>query len=192
MRIGAAQLELSRNNGELFLVPGYGCLSHADWLRRYCNTVLPNGGHFSYKGDDGLWWLRKSVPLRSRMEYIRFDVWTTQDRSSFLFLQRYPTSTRAARGAWCLKIHLASAFARGFQLIVDESRGAAVDSRRSLLGCSRYFLLDVFLDSGGWFCSLLTFSEFSGRRFSGRCVTWLLVYFFMGLVEDLFRVFSLA
>ena len=59
MRIGAAQPELSRNNGERFLVPGYGCVSHADWFGRYCNTVLPNGIHFGYKGDGGPWWLGK-------------------------------------------------------------------------------------------------------------------------------------
>ena len=55
MRIGATQRELSRSNGKRFLAPGYGCVSHADWLRRYCNTVLPNGALFLYKGDDGLW-----------------------------------------------------------------------------------------------------------------------------------------
>ena len=29
MRIGAAQRELSRNNGERFLAPGYACVPHA-------------------------------------------------------------------------------------------------------------------------------------------------------------------
>ena len=33
MRIGAAQRELSRANGERFLAPGYGCVPRADWLR---------------------------------------------------------------------------------------------------------------------------------------------------------------
>ena len=55
MRIGAAQRELSRGNGKRFLAPGYDCVLHADLLRRYSNTVLPNGAHFWYKGDDGLW-----------------------------------------------------------------------------------------------------------------------------------------
>ena len=59
MRIGAAQREFSRNNGERFLTPGYGCVTRADWLRRYHDTVLPKGAHFCYKGDDGLWWLGK-------------------------------------------------------------------------------------------------------------------------------------
>ena len=41
MRISAAQRELSRNNGERFLVPGYACVPRAEWLRRYDDTVLP-------------------------------------------------------------------------------------------------------------------------------------------------------
>ena len=58
-QIGAAQRELSRSKGELFLAPGYDCVSHAVRLRRYCNTVLPNGALVCYKGDDGLRWLGK-------------------------------------------------------------------------------------------------------------------------------------
>ena len=54
MRIGAAQRELSRNNGERFLTPGYACIPRADWFRRYHDTVLPKGAHFWHKGDDGL------------------------------------------------------------------------------------------------------------------------------------------
>ena len=59
MRIGAAQRELSRNNGERFLAPGYSCVPLAECLRRYRDTVLPKGAHFWCKGDDGLWWLGK-------------------------------------------------------------------------------------------------------------------------------------
>ena len=59
MHIGAAQRELSRNNGERFLASGYSCVPLAEWLRRYRDTVLPKGAHFWYKGDDGLWWLGK-------------------------------------------------------------------------------------------------------------------------------------
>ena len=46
MRIGAAQRELSRNNGECFLAPGYACVPRAEWLRRYRDTVLPKEAHF--------------------------------------------------------------------------------------------------------------------------------------------------
>ena len=59
MRIGAAQRELSRSNGERFLAPGYGCLPQAERFSRYSATALPNGVHFWYTGDDGLWWLGK-------------------------------------------------------------------------------------------------------------------------------------
>ena len=53
-RIGAAQRELSRSSFRRFLVPGYGYVSHAYWLRQYCNTVLPIGAHVWCKGEDGL------------------------------------------------------------------------------------------------------------------------------------------
>ena len=46
MRIGAAQRELSRNNGERFLAPGYACVPRAEWLRRYHDTILPKRAHF--------------------------------------------------------------------------------------------------------------------------------------------------
>ena len=59
MRIGAAQRDLSPSNGERFLAPGYGFVPHAERLSRYSTTVLPNGAHFWYKVDDGLWWLGK-------------------------------------------------------------------------------------------------------------------------------------
>ena len=54
MRVGAAQRELSRNKGERFLAHGYGCVPRAECLSRYSTTMLPNGAHFWYKGDDGL------------------------------------------------------------------------------------------------------------------------------------------
>ena len=38
---------------------------------------------------------------------------------------RYTTSTGAVRGFWWLQVHEASAFPRGIQRNVDESRGAA-------------------------------------------------------------------
>ena len=54
MRIGAAQRELSRNNGERFLAPGYAFVPRVEWLRRDRDTVLSKGAHVWYKGDDGL------------------------------------------------------------------------------------------------------------------------------------------
>ena len=97
MRIGAAQRELSRNNAERSLAPGYACVPHGEWLRRYHGTVLPKGAHVSYKGDDGLWWFRKSVRVRRGMEYTWSDFWTTRGRSSSLFPQ---CATRPQRGPY--------------------------------------------------------------------------------------------
>ena len=46
MRIRAAQRELSRNNGERFLAPGYACVPRAEWILCYRGTALPKGAHF--------------------------------------------------------------------------------------------------------------------------------------------------
>ena len=54
MRICAAQQELSRNNAEPWLAHGNGCVPRGEWFSRYSTTVVPNGAHDSYKGDDGL------------------------------------------------------------------------------------------------------------------------------------------
>ena len=88
VRIGAAPRERFRSNGKRFLASGYGCVSHADWLRRYRTTVLPNGAYVWYKGDDGMWGLGKtSVTTPTDGVYlVRF--WTTWHGSSFLFLRR--------------------------------------------------------------------------------------------------------
>ena len=128
-RIGAAQREQSRSSGERFRASGYGCVSPADWLRRCWNFVLPNRAQFWYKGDDGLWWLGKiSATTPTYGVYlVRFSDDPAPIKRS-LSPARYTTSTRAVGGSQCLKIHLASAFARGVQRNVDEPRGAAVDS----------------------------------------------------------------
>ena len=129
MRIGAAERELSRNNGERFLAPGYACVPRADWLCRYHDTILPKGGHFCYKGDDWLWWLGNlsSSTTEDRVYLVRF----LDDPGPIkipLLPARYTTSTGAVRGSWCLQVHIAGAFPRGIQRNVDESRGAAVAS----------------------------------------------------------------
>ena len=41
-----AQRELSRNNGERFLAPGYACVPRAEWILCYRGTALPKGAHF--------------------------------------------------------------------------------------------------------------------------------------------------
>ena len=129
MRIGAAHRELSRNNGERLLAHGYGCVPRAEWLSRYSTIVLPNGAHVWYKGDDALWWVWNiSASTTTKGVYlVRFLDDPGPIKRSFP-PTRYTTSTGAVRGSWCLQVHLASAFARGVQRNVDESRGAAVDS----------------------------------------------------------------
>ena len=129
MRIGAAQHELSGNNGGRFLAPGYACDTRADWLRRYHDTVLPKGAHFWYKGDDGLWWLGQisASTTEDKVYPVRF----LDDPVPIklpLPLARYTTSTGAVRGSWCLQVHMTSAFSRGIQRNVDESRGTTVPS----------------------------------------------------------------
>ena len=119
MRIGAAQRELSQNNGERLLPPGYVCVPCAEWLRRSRDKVLPKRAHVWYKGDNGLWWLGK------------ISANTTEDGDPGpiklpLSPARYTTSTGAVQGSWCMQFHVASAFSGGIQRNVDDSRGAAV------------------------------------------------------------------
>ena len=129
MRIGEAQRELSRNNWERFLAPGNACVPRADWLRRHHNTVLPKGAHFWYTGDDGLWWLGKisASTTEANVYLVRF-LGDPGPIKLPLPPARCMTSTGAVRGSWCLQVHIASAFPRGIQRNVDESRDAAVAS----------------------------------------------------------------
>ena len=127
MRIGAARRKLSRNHGELFLVPGCACVPRAEWLRCYRDPVLPKGAYVWYKGDDGLWWLGKiSASTAEDGVYLARSL---DDPGPFklpLFPARYTTSPGAVRGSWCLQVHVVSAFSRGVHRNVDDSRGAAV------------------------------------------------------------------
>ena len=97
MCVGAAQRELSRNNGERFLAPAYARVPGAECLRRYRDAVLPKEAHVWYEGDDGLWCLGKISTSTTRMEYTWSDFWTTRCRSSFLFPRR---ATRPQRGPY--------------------------------------------------------------------------------------------
>ena len=105
MRIGAAQRELPRANGERFLAPGCGCVPRADWLRHYSITVLFKGARFWYKADDGLWWLGKICACTSTDgEYlVRF-----LDDAGPIKLPLSPahntTSTGGVQGSWCLQL----------------------------------------------------------------------------------------
>ena len=100
IRIGEAKREVSRSNGERSLAPGYGCVSHADCLRRYCNIVLPNGANSRFKSDDGLWWLEKISAITPRVGVCL--VRHLDDLGPIklpIFPARYTTSTRAVRGS---------------------------------------------------------------------------------------------
>ena len=129
MRVGAAHCELSRNNGDRFWAPGYACVPRAECFRRYRDTVFPKGAHVWYKGDDGLSWLGKISATTTKDGIYRVRV--LHDPGAIKLLlppARYTTSTGAVRGPWCLQVNIASAFPRGIQRNVDESRGAAVVS----------------------------------------------------------------
>ena len=116
MRIGAAQRELSRANGERFLAPGYGGVPYADCLRHYSTTVLPKGSHFCYKAEDGLWWLGKTG-ARTFIdgEYL---VRLLDDPGPIklpLSPVHYTTSTGGVQGSWCLQLRRGISVARGIQ-----------------------------------------------------------------------------
>ena len=114
MQIGAAQREVPRNNGERFLAPGHGCVSHVDWLRRYCNTVC------WYMIDEGLWQLGKisETTQKDGVYLVRY----LDDPGPIKILLSptcCTTSMRAVRDYGCLRIHLARAFARRVKRNVD-------------------------------------------------------------------------
>ena len=134
------------------MAPGYACAPRADWVRCYRDTVLPKGAHVWYTGDDGLWWLRKiSANTTEDGVYL---VRILNDPRPFklpLFPARYTTSAGAARGSWCLQVHVASAFPRGVQRNVDDPSGAAVISSLSRHRRARQFY--DFLSSPPWITS---------------------------------------
>ena len=83
-------------------------------LCRYRDAVLPKGAHFWYKGDDGLWGVRKisASTTEDGVYLVRF----LDDPGPIklpLFPARYTTSAGAVRGSWFLEVHVASAFSQG-------------------------------------------------------------------------------
>ena len=133
MRIGAAQRELSRSQGQFFLAPGYSLVSRDLWLRHFSATILPSGAHVWYKARDGLWWLGKiahrppstpSDPSPSTSYIIRF----LDDPGPIkidLSPSRYSTARDAHYGSWCLQRHRTGNLARGVLRNSDASRGAS-------------------------------------------------------------------
>ena len=127
MRIGGAQRELSRANGERFLAPGYGRVPRADWVRHYSTTVLPNGANLWYIADDGLWWLGKiSSRTSTDGEYLVRFLDDPGPIKRPLSPAPYTTSTRGVQVFWRLQLRQGRSVARGIQSNVGESRGANV------------------------------------------------------------------
>ena len=108
------QLENAKSNGERFQAPGYGCIPRAEWLCRYSTTVLPNGAHFWYKGDGGLWWLGK-ISARTTTDGVYLVRFLDDPGPIKLPLTpaRYTTSTGTVPDSSRLQVNLASTFARG-------------------------------------------------------------------------------
>ena len=111
--------------------------------------MLPKGARFWYKGDDGLWWLKKSIASTAEDGVSLAQILDDPGPFKLLFPARYTTSAGAARGSWCLQVHVASAFSRGVQRKVDDSRGAAVISftsppRSTVFRFSGFSPLDYF------------------------------------------------
>ena len=64
MRIGAAQRELSRSQGQFFLAPGYTLVSGDLWFRTFSAAILPSGAHVWYKARTASGgWARSSTAL---------------------------------------------------------------------------------------------------------------------------------
>ena len=90
---------------------------------------FPYEAHFWYQSDHGLWWLGKiSGSTTTKGVYLVRFFYDLGPIKLPLPPARYTTSTGALRGSWCLQVHLASAFSRGVQRNVDESRDTAVHS----------------------------------------------------------------
>ena len=111
------------------LAPSYSCVPHADWLRHYSTTVLPNRVHFWYKPGDGLWWLGKIIAR------------TTTDGEYFVRVlddpgpiklplspNHYTTPTGGIEGSRCLQLRRGRSIASEIQSNANGPRDADVAS----------------------------------------------------------------
>ena len=123
MHVGAAQRELSRDQGARFLSPGYPLVTHQDWTRRFSSTVLPVSTHFWYKARDHHWWLHKiSAHTKTAAHYgVRFlgDPGPVKLKIS---PSRYNTAIGAERDLWCLQTRQGKTLQQRILLSVDKSR----------------------------------------------------------------------
>ena len=180
MRIGAAQRELSRSQGQIYLAPGYILVPRDLWLCTFSSTLLPPGAHLWYKARDGLWWLGKiahrttSDPPSETPSYsssnntyivrflddpgpIKINLWSAH----------YTTSSTANYGSWCLLRLKTGSLARGVIRNSDASRGASTASSARHEQFSD-FVRAPFL----WFlfASLFSFVPLQMSRFVSVCL----------------------
>ena len=141
MRVGAAQRELSRDQGARFLSPGYSLVTHQEWTRRFNTTVLAVGTHFWYKARDHHWWLGKiSAHTTTVAQYIvRF---LDDPGPVKLSPSRYTTAIGAERDSWCLQSRQGRPLQRGILRNIDESRESNLPTPSRLIDVP---------GSNGWF-----------------------------------------
>ena len=98
MRIGAAQRELSRSNGERFLAADYGCVLAQNGLAAAAPRCFPMEPPPSTRATTVRGGLGRSARARLPMGCIWCAFWMTRDRSSFLLPRR---ATRLRRELCC-------------------------------------------------------------------------------------------
>ena len=129
MRIGAANRELSRSRGEIFLAPGCSLVPRTLWLSGFSSSTLPAGAHLWYKARNGLWWLgkiahRAPADNTSGNSYIVRFLDDPGPIKINLLPSAYTTSRSAVQGSWCLQRHQTGGLARGVLRNADGARGA--------------------------------------------------------------------
>ena len=88
MRIGAAQRELSRNNGERFLAPATPVFPAPIGSVATTTQYTLREPTFGTRETMGYGGLEKSARALPNTRYIWSDFWTTRDRLNFLFPRR--------------------------------------------------------------------------------------------------------
>lgn len=153
VRVGAAELELSRDQGARLLSPGYSLVTHQDWTRRFSSTILPVGANFWYNFSDRHWSLGNISATPNQPPTTSFASWTTTDESSSssLLLGKLRLLERSAtRGA--------------FQLVKGRTLQHRMLAQRRRVPCSRTCrprrdLLTMLVLVVGFGCSRICFFE---------------------------------
>ena len=112
--------------GARVLAPKYACVTRTEWIHRFRDTVLPvlpKGAHYGTRATMGC---DASGKISASTTENGVHLVRGLDDPGPITLPlppaRYTTSTGAVQGSWCLHAHVASAFPRGVQRSVDESR----------------------------------------------------------------------